>query len=147
MSICVNFFYKDLSKDRHYEVLVTSFANLISEIIELPDTIEVLLYPLEPNVHGGIDINRVNRIVMNTNLSYEEIPMILTHELIHVSQKHNGLLTMDRQGMCYWRGIPYTNKKPEDMTYEEYENLPWEVDVRHRQTKVLTQALQLYNKA
>jgi hypothetical protein len=69
------------------------------------------------------------------------MPIILVHELIHVHQKHKGILKIDAKNNCYWHGILQTNKLPEQMTYQEYENLPWEVDVRNKQTKVLTEAL------
>lgn len=139
-------YYYQGKPNKEYEVIITSFSNLLSQVLDLPDTLEVCLYPLPPNVHGGIDTVRVNRIAMNINLLPSDIPKILTHELIHVSQKHTGLLTVVK-GICHWRGIPYTNKKPEELTYEEYENLPWEVDVRNRQESVLKQALQIYNNS
>lgn len=141
----IRFFYQNNQRSYKHEVIIASFANLVSNLIDLPAEIEVCLYPLEKNVYGGIDVNRVNRIVMSTHLMYEDIPRILTHELIHVSQKHTGLLTIDQRGMCRWKGIPYTDKSPEDMTYKEYSNLPWEVDVQNREVKLLSEALRLYN--
>lgn len=139
----VKFFYQNNKINRQYEVVITSFANLLSQLIELPESIEVCLYPLDPNVYGGIDAFNVNRIVISSNLLLQDIPKILTHELIHVHQKHKGLLKIDRNGMCYWRGIPYTKKLPESMSYEEYQNLPWEQDVAQKQHKLLSDALAL----
>jgi hypothetical protein len=40
-------------------------------------------------------------------------------------------------------GIPYSNKPLEELTFEEYENLPWELDVTQRQTKVLQMAMSI----
>jgi hypothetical protein len=141
----IKFFYQNNQRSKQHEVIITSFANLISTIIELPSELEVCLYPLEENVYGGIDVNRVNRIGLNIKIPYMDIPKILTHELIHVNQKHLGLLRIDQRGMCYWRGIPYTKKDPDEMSYEEYINLPWEVDVQNRQSQLLSEALRLYN--
>ena len=140
----IKFFYQNNQRSYKHEAIVTSFANLLSQLIELPDYLEVCLYPLEENVYGGIDVNRVNRIGLNIKLPYMDIPKVLTHELIHVNQKHIGLLKIDARGMCYWRGIPYTNKDPDDMTYEEYTNLPWELDVQQRQSRLLSEALRGY---
>ena len=137
----VKFYYKNNNYEKDNEVALTSLAIAVSQIIELPDIVEVCLYPLEDNVYGGIDINRVNRIGLNINLSLESQLKILVHELIHVSQKHLGMLRIKPNGMCYWHGIPYSSKPPEEMTHEEYTNLPWELDVQHRQTKVLQRAL------
>jgi hypothetical protein len=139
----VKFYYKNNNYEKDNEVAVTLLAIAVSQIIELPDIVEVCLYPLEDNVYGGIDINRINRIGLNINLSLESQLKILVHELIHVSQKHLGMLKIKPNGMCYWHGIPYTKKPPEEMTHEEYTNLPWELDVQHRQSKVLQQALEI----
>jgi hypothetical protein len=140
----IKFFYQNNQRSYKHEAIITSFANLLRQHIELPDYLEVCLYPLEENVYGGIDVNRVNRIGLNIKLPYLDIPKVLTHELIHVNQKHMGLLKIDMRGMCYWRGIPYTDKDPDDMTYEEYTNLPWELDVQQRQSQLLSEALRGY---
>lgn len=140
----IKFFYQTNQRSYKHEAIITSFANLLSQLIDLPDYLEVCLYPLAENMYGGIDINRVNRIGLNIKLPYMDIPKVLTHELIHVNQKHIGLLRTDTNGMCYWRGIPYTNKDPDDMTYEEYSNLPWELDAQQRQTKLLSEAIRGY---
>jgi hypothetical protein len=139
----INFFYKNNQHSYKHEIIIISFATAVSKVIDLPDTLEVCLYDLGENVYGGIDMIRINRIGINYNIPLEMIPKILTHELIHVNQKHKGLLKITNNGACYWNGIFYTKKQPEDLTYEEYTNLPWEVDVQHRQTKVLQNALEL----
>ena len=139
----INFYYKNNQHSYKHEVIITSFANALSKILDLPKTIDVCLYPLEMNVFGGVDKFHINRIGINYDLPFESIPKILTHELIHVHQKHTGILRIDGSGMCYWHGIPYTKKMPEDMTTEEYANLPWEQDVVQKQQDVYSRALQL----
>jgi hypothetical protein len=143
----LKFFYQNNQHSYKHEVVITSFTTAVAKVIELPDTIEICLYPLEENVYGGIDRNRINRIGINYNLSFDATPYILVHELIHVNQKHLGYLKISPNGMCHWHGIPYTKKLPEDMTFEEYTNLPWEMDVQHRQKKVLQQALEMLTPA
>lgn len=137
------FFYRNQEKSYKHEVIITSFANAISKIIELPESLEVCLYPLEHNVYGGIDKFKLNRLGINYNVSLEALPKVLTHELIHINQKHTGKLKITQNGMCYWYGIPYTKKLPEEMSYEEYQNLPWELDVVNRQQKIFREALAL----
>lgn len=139
----IKFYYKNNQHSYKHEVIITSFATAIAKVIELPPTLEICLYPLEENVYGGIDKNRINRIGINYNLSLMEIPQVLTHELIHVHQKHKGILRIHYSGMCYWHGIPYTKQLPESMPYEEYQNLPWELDVAEKQQKVFSEALKL----
>ena len=84
-----------------------------------------------------------HEIVINPNQNEESIRHTLTHELIHVSQKHTKKLEIKRNGHYYWNGIPYTDILPEDMSYQEYKNLPWEIDVQNRETLVLQNALEL----
>lgn len=139
----IKFFYKNNQYNQHHEAIITKFANALASVIELPDTLEVCLYPLAENVYGGIDRMHVNRIGINVNISAESIPKILTHELIHVSQKHLGYLVIKPNKMCYWHGVYYTKKLPEEMTYDEYRDLPWELDAYSRQSKVLQQALEI----
>ncbi len=137
----VVFHYNRGQPKKDCEYLINSLSNAISKVIDLPEIVEVCLYPLANNVYGGIDRVKINRVGLNYNLMLEDIPAILTHELIHVHQKHKGILRIDHKNNCYWYGILQTTKLPEEMTYEEYNNLPWEVDVRNKQTEVLKKAL------
>jgi hypothetical protein len=139
----VRYFYQTDKRNYQQEAIIDKFANAISKIIELPPLLEVCLYPLDENVYGGIDMLRINRIGINSTLPFDAIPKILAHELIHVHQKHKGFLKIKSDGTCYWHGIPITKKLPEDMTYEEYSNLPWELDVTNKQMKVLSEAINL----
>lgn len=139
----IEFFYKNNKPCNRREDIISRLANTISDIIELPNSIEVCIYPLGKNVYGGIDKYCINRLALNFNLDYNSIPVILTHELIHVSQKHTKMLEIKQNGHYYWYGIPYTKVLPEEMSYEEYRNLPWELDVQRRETKVLQMALEL----
>ena len=139
----VNFYYKNTALSDKRERIITQFANAVSQVIELPNSIDVCLYMFDKNVYGGIDKNHINRIGINYNLPYDSIPMILTHELIHVNQKYTGLLRIAINGTCYWREIPYSNTLPQDISYTDYQNLPWEKDVEQRQVHVFGSALDI----
>lgn len=139
----IKFFYKNNQHSYKHEIIITSFADAIAKVIQLPPSIEVCLYELGPNVYGGIDRFNMGRFGINYSLSYQDIPKILVHELIHVNQKFTGTLEIRSNGVYYWHGIPYTKVLPEDMSYEDYQNLPWELDVQHRQSKVLQDAMKL----
>lgn len=141
----VKFLYSNSPRMQDYEVIITSFANLVSEVIELPEIVEVCLQYMDKNVYGGIDKVRINRLGINLHLPLNEVPKILAHELIHVNQKHSGILKIDRNGVCYWHGTRYTDMTPEDFSYDEYMQLPWEVDVQNRLDKVFIEALRLNN--
>jgi len=142
----VRFFYQAGIRLPHHEAVVSAFTVAVSKIISLPSLIEVCLYKLPDNVYGGIDMFRVNRVGINIDAPLERIPKILTHELIHVHQKHTGLLKIKHDGSSYWHGILITKKLPEDMAYEDYQHLPWELDVTNRLDQIYFGALDLVDK-
>ena len=139
----IQFFYQNQLKNYKYEELVFKYASAVSTIIELPDLIQVCLYDLGSDTYGGIDRYKINRIGLHYDLLLEQVPNILVHELIHVNQKLLGTLKIKQSGWCFWHSIPYTKKSPDKMTKEEYENLPWELDVVNRHPAILAQAKKL----
>lgn len=139
----VRYFYQNNDYRPQHESIINSFANAISQVIELPPLLEVCLYDLGNSVYGGIDMYRINRIGINLNVPLNEVPSILSHELIHVHQKHTGTLKIKHNGNCYWHGILVSTKLPDDILFEDYMDLPWERDAYNKQTKVLQQALDI----
>jgi hypothetical protein len=137
----IRFYYQNSKSSAAIETLITILSDAVAKVIELPNTLEICFYPFEPNVYGGIDRKHINRIGLNSMLTIDMIPRILTHELIHVHQKHVGVLQIKSNGVCLWHSIPRTSKLPEEMTYAEYQALPWEADVTARLDSVLRQAL------
>jgi hypothetical protein len=133
----IRYFYQNNQHSYKHETIINSFAKIASTIIDLPPILEVCLYDLGKNVYGGIDMIHINRIGINYDVPFDMMPKVLLHELIHVNQKHTGILRIARNGTCYWHGIAVTNKSPSDMTYEEYQSLPWEVDVENRLPELL----------
>ena len=132
------FYYQNSQKSPVHEQMIKSLANALGSLIELPKK-------FLDNVYGGIDKNVTNRFGVNINLSLEQLPKIVVHELIHIHQRHVGLLKI-KQGHYYWRNIPYSNKMPEEMSYQEYKSCPWETDVDERVDKLLTDSLELIKK-
>jgi hypothetical protein len=141
----ISFYYQNTPKSPVHEVMIQSLVNALGSLIELPKKLQICLYPFLDNVYGGIDKHVTNRFGININLSLEQLPKIVVHELIHIHQRHVGLLSI-KQGHYYWRNIPYSNKMPEEMSYEEYKNCPWEIDVENRVDKLLTECLELVKK-
>ena len=140
----VKFYYKNCQKNHLIETVINSIVDSVSSLIELPNLLEICLYDLPTEVYGGIDKNIYYRIGLNNTLQPHEIPTILVHELIHVNQRHTKLLEI-RNGIYYWRGIPYYNDAPDKIDYNEYKSCPWEIDVDNRVNKLLTEALELAN--
>jgi hypothetical protein len=142
----VRFYYQDNKPRYQQEAIINRFTIAVSKVIELPPLIDVCLYDLGQNIYGGIDMYRINRVGINVNVPLEQIPKILTHELIHVHQKHIGVLKIKRDGSSYWHGVFITKEMPENMSFQDYENLPWELDVKHRLDQVFSDALAIVDK-
>lgn len=138
----VSFYYQNTNKSPVHEQMIKSLANALGSLIELPEKLQVCLYPFMDNVYGGIDKYATNKFGINIKLPLEQLPKIVVHELIHIHQRHVGLLNI-KQGHYYWRNIPYGNQLPEEMSYEDYKNCPWEIDVDNRVDKLLTECLML----
>jgi len=79
------------------------------------------------------------RIKINGDLTESEMFYPMIHELIHLNQTHTGMLTVRRDGIYLWNNRPYEIK--DNITYIEYQNLPWERDVTNRFQQVMTQVL------
>lgn len=137
----VKYFYQNGNYDWRYENIIDGTANAISKVLKLPEIIEVCIYDLGKSVYGGIDMIHTNRIGIHYDLPHESIPIILTHELIHVHQKYTGTLKITRKGEFYWHGVLITKNLSDNMPYDEYMNLPWELDAYNKQQQILSDAL------
>lgn len=137
----INYFYQGKNQNVEFETIINSLVPAIAKIIELPSIIDVCIYDLGKSVYGGIDLIYPNRLGINYNLPYDALPIIITHELIHVHQKYTKQLKITRKKEFYWHGVFITSKDVESISYEEYINLPWELDANNKQQKILSQAL------
>jgi len=137
----INYFYQGKNQSIEFEAIINNLVPAIAKIIDLPSIIDVCIYDLGKSVYGGIDLIYPNRLGINYNLPYDTVPIILTHELIHVHQKYTKQLKITRKKEFYWHGVLITNKDIESISYEEYINLPWELDAYNKQQKILSQAL------
>lgn len=138
----VNFFYQNNQHNYKKEIIIFELCKVISTFLELPPTLDVCLYKLNTS-YGGIDLLHINRIGIDYDIDYNQLPMILIHELIHVNQRKTGKLKITPTGKYYWNGVYYTNVNPENMTYQEYSTLPWEIDVSQRQQQIFEEASRL----
>lgn len=139
----ISFIYNN---DRHlpqHESVIYNLCKCVSKVINLPDKIEVVFEDLGHSIHGDtkLDYRFLNRITINSNLFVKDIPVVLVHELIHVHQSHIGILKTDSHGTIYWNNHPY--KYINELSYEEYMKLPWEVDVVKKHQFVLDTALNI----
>lgn len=149
----INFFYKNSSIDISKEKVITHVINKTKKHITLPDTIDIEVQNFSsPNYQREyryvlaetvLDSRlKVNRIRVNSDLSEKEVVIPLVHELLHVNQIVEGKLSVYKNGDILWENKRYKLKDPTKSSYSYYENLPWEVDVRAKEKKLINLILQ-----
>lgn len=138
------FLYKDSNLyDKNKEQLIIRIVEEVGKHLTLPDEVEVEMLNLGPSSYGQtiIDPKFKKRIRVNAILDLREIIFPVVHELAHLHQIHEGKLMARRDGSIIWEGTLYNLKDPENMSYKEYRNLPWEQDADHKQKHLLREIL------
>ena len=124
------------------EQLVTSIHQSLVSLIPLPEKIEVEFKKMGMSSYGETIVDPrkiIKRIVLNTDLPTRDLFYPTIHELVHVSQMHTGKLSMSRTGVYLWENKTYPIN-PLTMSYQAYQQLPWELDA-HAQQKILGKKL------
>lgn len=131
--VCI---FQDTQPDQDVKLLVNRLVEICHDVINLPNDIQIEFRKLDPNEYGQTSLNPryKNRITINSDLSLSEIVKPIIHELCHMSQLHENRLYKHRDETYIWEGKKYKLKSA--MTYQDYRNLPWELDVEEKE-KVL----------
>jgi hypothetical protein len=135
----VTFIYKGSVKPPSiYEKFSEKVINIMKALYVLPDTIEIQFEQMGPSMYGMtmLDPRFPNRIRINQDLSLEEYLLPLTHELIHLHQMFTSRLQSRQGGRILWDKTVYKVNMLE-MSYDDYQQLPWELDVAEKQQKLL----------
>lgn len=149
----ISFFYKDCEPNIEKEKVITNTCILAKKYVMLPDVLDIEIQNFSsPNYQRQyryvlaetvLDSRlKVNRIRINSELNQKEVIIPLVHELVHLNQIVENRLSVYRNGDIFWEGKRYQLKDPTKSTYDYYENLPWEIDVRAREQKLLKNILQ-----
>lgn len=122
--------------DPEKQHITRALCTSASRVISLPQSLDIEFRKFTDGTWGGTHLHWKyrNRISINDTLSLQEIPIVLVHELIHCSQLHSGMLRVDHSGNVYWQGMRYETT---NLSYNEYQRLPWELDVAYRLKKTL----------
>lgn len=138
----VRFIYKTSNQDIARELMCKKIYEYISTKLNLPKTIEIVFDKMEKSDYGNtiVDSRFPNRIYINENLRAKEMPYVLVHELLHLNQIKEGLLSSTSNGMCIWRGKIY--RIDDNLDYKSYINLPWEQDVIQKYKPLLNETLE-----
>lgn len=142
MNVTVRF-PKHLQPDIEKAKVATSLCQAASLYISLPDSIIVEFVDLGHSAYGEstLTFNKESKVRINLQLSAKEMIYPLVHELLHLNQIHEGKLSVTRFGDCVWEGKTYKLNQSK-MSYKEYTQLPWELDVTSREQQLLANILQ-----
>lgn len=138
----VRFSYQNDDYDQAREIVCRKLTEAVSTLIPLPKEIVIRVANLGNSTHGStaVEFRFRNRVSINSTLTLAELPEVLVHELIHINQIHTGVLKASRTGTYFWNDQPYKIKVGM-LTFEQHQQLPWEVDVLDKQERILTEAL------
>lgn len=125
--------------DPNKERLARSIVTRTQQYLNLPNIVEIHFQSLGRSAYGETDIT-TKRITINFDLELNDLLLPLLHELIHLEQIHTGLLNKSRNGEYIWNGQVYF-VDPLTETYENYKQLPWEIDSEIKQKKLLQKLL------
>lgn len=123
--------------------VVRHLGACINQLLTLPDVVEVEFRQLDGGVYAQSHLSYRfrNRLVLNSILNQQEIMLPFVHEMIHIQQQHLGHLRCTSAGSIIWRG--QTFRDIENLTYEQYQALPWESDAFAQQFPILKRCLEL----
>lgn len=141
MNIDINF-PRNYKPDIEKVKIATSLCRAASLYINLPNNITVEFVDLGPGIYGESTLyfNQQNKIRINLQLSNKELIYPLVHELLHLNQIHEGRLAVTRFGECVWERKVYKIDQSK-MSYNDYKQLPWEIDVAAREKELLVKIL------
>lgn len=130
---------KNLTVHKNKEILLRKIILKAHNFIHLPSKIEVEFLNLDNSVYAETFVNNKynNRIRININLDLKSLVKVIIHELIHLNQIYSGKLSCKKSNLYIWEGTLY--KVDPTISYRDYKNLPWELDVTEKENKLLEQ--------
>lgn len=135
----LRFIYEHGLYDLEREQVIAAICYFLSTQIQLPKELQIKFSNLGKKAYGSIslDYRFKNRISIHSDLKANEVPQVIVHELLHVQQVELGLLSVNRLGDYLWKNQIFSVKNMENLTNEQYLQLPWELDVANKQQKML----------
>jgi hypothetical protein len=126
------------SIDLNKEKIIRKVCSIVVKKLTLPKTVTIVLKKLEPAIYAETNLQNMNqyRIVINSDLPLSNIIQPLIHELIHLNQIYTGKL-VGKRDRYLWNGIEYKVKNGLAQTFDDYQSMPWELDVNQKLPKLL----------
>lgn len=116
--------------------MVTEIVDRSRPLLALPDDFVIEFNDLGTTVFGETVLQRRGKrhhIILNSRLTEAELFLPTIHELIHLDQMHTGMLLSGSSGVYVWDNVAYVAKS---LSYDEYLQLPFEVDAYTRQAEI-----------
>lgn len=117
---------------------IEQIIKLAKPQLRLPPEITVILASLPMNTHGGILENK--KLVINNRLEGDRLLEAVLHELIHLEQIYTKRLKIDGSTMR-WDNNTVTVQPLSTLTYKQYLDLPWELDVQCRLPELIAKVV------
>lgn len=139
----IRFIYDGDKYDLDRELVICNVVNILSTLIELPESLEIQFLKLQNQVYGEttVDPRFKNRIRLQENLSLKNCILPTIHEAIHINQIFTGRLSGRRDGSYIWDKKVYPAYTA--INHSAWQKLPWEIDVVERQPNLLKHVLEI----
>jgi hypothetical protein len=137
----IRFIYETDKYNKDREIVAINVFRIAKTLLTLPTEIEVEFCQLE-YIYGELllDYRFSKRIRLDENLSSKEIIIPFLHELIHLDQVQTNRLKPARHGVIW--DNKFHDEKMISLDRHIWSKLPWEVDVRERQPRLLQKLLE-----
>jgi hypothetical protein len=139
----VRFNFPNRQIDYAKEKLVTKICNLVSQKIKLPNELLIEFKTLDQNFYAETHVinTKQHRIILNSTLALNDLIRPTVHELLHLNQIYTGRLKRGANGSLIYEGVKYDMILTQNLNFSDYQNLPWEIDVRQQELEILKHVL------
>ena len=122
--------------------LLTDFNNWnrsIKNYINYTEEVNVIIKFIDREKSLGRVVYEKGEIEIDPRFTLLQLRNTLVHELIHYEQYREKRLEI-KNDEWFWKGKKYDNS----LVYEEYTNLPWEIEARKRSKKIIDKLFKIY---
>jgi len=118
--------------------IVLKHIDAIKEQLDVAEDVAVRICPIRKKTTAGRYLPESK--VVELSCKWEETLEVLSHELVHAEQHHQGRLSKDGN-QPVWNNQVFKSFNPKN--YKEYRNLPWEQEAFNRQLEIADEAVRL----
>jgi len=118
--------------------IVLKHIDAIKEQLEVAEDVAIRICPIRKKSTAGRYL--MESKVVELSCKWEDTLEVLSHELVHAEQHHQGRLgKIGKQPV--WNDVVFKQFSPKD--FKEYRNLPWEQEAFDRQLEIADEAVRM----